>query len=181
LLNIQDTEVKRIVKALDEIHDGKKIIQVNDVIAPTVRTADIRLAEGKENNFFSPEPHLRTMQPIKDPGAIVGNVIAAIKIVLPQCTYMVVKMLKSEAGDTVQIAHTGYVPDAIPKPVTHFKAFHYSAVTRLLINKSRDEITIPLHAMVLHAGAKYNIKNSRHFISASTATFPASDDFQLYF
>jgi hypothetical protein len=34
LLNIEDTEVKRIVKALDEIHDGKKIIQVNDVIAP---------------------------------------------------------------------------------------------------------------------------------------------------
>jgi hypothetical protein len=127
------------------------------------------------------------MQPIKDPGAIVGNVIAAIKIVLPQCTYVVVKMLKSEAGDTVQIAHTGYVPDAIPKPVTHLKAFHYSAMTRLLINKSRDEITIPLHAMVffrgdmLHAGAKYNFKNSRHFISASTATFPASDDFQLYF
>ena len=76
LLSIEDTEVRRIATALDKIHDGKKIIQVNDVIAPTVRTADIRLKQKAEKIiFFSPEPHLGTMQPVKDPAAILGNVL----------------------------------------------------------------------------------------------------------
>jgi hypothetical protein len=194
LLSIENIEVQRIATTLDQIHDGKRIVQVDKVISPTIKKTDIKLKLQPEKITFSaPKPHLRTMQPLEDPEAILGNVIAAIRIVFPQCTSMVVKMLKSKAGDTAQITHTDYVPEVKPVQLKHLKAFHFSAIisiehdTRLLISKAREEIEVPLHSMVLfrgdmlHAGAAYKTANSRLFISASSTSFPATDDVFLHY
>lgn len=170
------------------------MVQVDSVISPAITKRDIKL-KGKAEliTFSSPPPHLRSMHLLKEPTKILGNVLAAIRIVFPQCSNIVVKMLTSEPGDVAQLTHTDYVPEKDPVTQLLLRAYHYSALisiepnTRLLTSENRDEIDIPLHSMVLwrgdmlHAGAAYENRNSRLFISASSEARPATTDVQLHY
>ena len=62
---------------------------------------------------------LRSMQPLRKPEAILGNVIVAISIVFPQCSNIIVKMLTSKAGDIAQVTHTDYVAETEPLAKLH--------------------------------------------------------------
>jgi hypothetical protein len=84
------------------------------------------------------------------------------------------------------VTHSDFV-QARSTSVRTLSHFHYSATislednTQLLVGKFR----IPLHAMLFfrgdmpHAGAGYPLRNSRLFFSASSDTFPVTDDLYL--
>ena len=114
------------------------------------------------------------MQTVRNPRAILANVLSAIRKIFPECSKIIVKMLTSKAGDTAQAIHTDFVSNALLPIKLELKSFHYSAIisfepnTRLLIGSNRDEFQIPLHSMLffrgdmLHAGAGYEFSYLHH-------------------
>ena len=128
------------------------------------------------------------MQKLKNPEDILSDVLEAIRIVFSECHNIVVKLLKSEQGDTQQTSHSDYVPEF--KSLRSLSQFHYSAIisivenTKLIVGES-EVVKIPLHSMlffrgdVAHARAGYEFGNTRLFLSASLDTFPTTDDVNL--
>ena len=132
------------------------------------------------------------MQVVPNPEDYLSNVLEALRIVFSGYDKLVFKLLKSEEGDLAQTTHTDLVSDITTGPITDLSAFHYSALisfqtnTRLLCHEENTEVDIPLHSMLLyrndfpHAGAAYNNKNYRLFISMSSELYPQTEDILLH-
>ena len=159
---------------------------MDNVISETIDPTAIKLKGKVEPITICKEPpYKRTMQRLKKPEDILCDVLEAIKIAFSECYHIVVKLLKSEQGDTQQISHTDYVPQF--NSLRSLSHFHYSAImnieenTKLIVGES-EVVKIPLHSMLffrgdmVHAGAEYEFCNTRLFFSASSDSFPATDD-----
>lgn len=193
--DIKEANVRRIAVLLDKIKSNKKYVIVPAAISAEIALADIELMGAEKPITFSDEgtPSKRTMQLIRNPQEILGDLWAAINAVFPACSEIEVKMLKSEAGDTQQLIHTDYAPEGIATPIRHLSGFLYSAVisleknTKLLVGECLKEIKIPMHSMIffrgdmLHAGAAYSVPNCRLYLTASSESFPSSENVVLHF
>jgi hypothetical protein len=126
-------------------------------------------------------PYKRSMQTIRNPENVLFDVLSAIRIVFVMFNVIVVKLLRSELGDTEQLTHVDFdVENA--NNVEDLSEFNYSAIisiqpnTKLLVGKSRKSVDIPLHSMLFfradmpHAGAGYSEQNNRLFLSNFQST-----------
>jgi hypothetical protein len=189
ILGITNENVRRIATSLDLIKDNKKYVIVQNVVPTSLKISDIALKGKAEPITFtnSEPPYTRTMQPLKNPELVLSDVLEAIRVVFSECIHIVVKKLKSKAGDVEQITHIDFVQKD-HTTVHALSHFHYSAIisleenTELLVSKLRIPVSVPLHSMLFfrgdmpHAGAGYPLGNSRLFLSASSDTFPATED-----
>ena len=190
---IESSNVRRLAARLDFVRGGHKYIVVQDAISKTTTLASI-ITKGKVEpiTFSCTPPYLRTMRNVTNSVDIMPDLLAAIKIIFPDCSTIKVKLLHSKAGDTAQLTHTDYVPSDREPSSLVLKKFHYSAVisieenTELLVGEAREVVKIPLHSMLffrgdmLHAGAGYEAENSRIFISVASSFFPATQDVSLH-
>lgn len=187
LNGIANPRVKRIAGYLDQLKDNKEYVIVPEVLS----TGHIKGKLKSQPITFSgtEPPYTRSMQQVnKDGEVVVQDILDAIKIIFPSSPNILVKILRSKAGDPAQLTHTDYVSHETYTPLHNLKQFHYSAVisiqadTRLLIGVSRKEIDIPLHSMIFfrgdmfHAGAAYSTSHSRLFVSVSSVSFPATEN-----
>ena len=77
--------------------------------------------------------------------------------------------------------------DITTRPITDLSGLiSFQKNTRLLCHEENTEVDIPLHSMLLyrgdfsHAGAAYNKKNCRLFISLSSELYPQTEDVLLH-
>ena len=192
LMSIVNPEVQRIAQVLDRIKSKERYVIVPDVIKHlTLR--DIKTTGPiKPITFGTTRPYKRTMQNVSNPEDYLSNVMEALRIVFSGCDKLVVKLLRSEAGDLAQTTHTDLVSDMMTRPITDLSAFHSSALisfqanTRLLCHEANTEVDIPLHSMLLfrgdfpHAGAAYSKKHCRLFISLSCEAYPMTEDVLIH-
>lgn len=192
ILGMKNLSARRIATSLNSIRDNKKYVIVPNAVPASLNLSDIVLKGAKEPiTFTDPEPpHTRSIQALNNPELVLSDILEAVKVVFRECKYIVAKMLVSKPGDKEQITHLDFVQDdfAIIRTLSHF---HFSAIisleegTELLVGKSRIPVSIPLHSMLFfrgdmpHAGAGYPLGNSRLFLSASSDTFPVTDDVYL--
>ena len=189
LNSIENLEVQRIAQVLDRIKSKERYVIVPDVIYP-LTLKDIKTTGPIQPiTFGSTRPYKRTMQIVSNPEDYLSNVIKALRVVFSGCDKLVVKLLKSEAGDLAQTTHTDLASDMKNRPITDLSAFHYSALIsfqKLLCHEELTEVDIPLYSMLLyrgdfpHAGAAYSKKNCRLFISLSSELHPMTDDILLH-
>jgi hypothetical protein len=188
LHSIADSEIQRIATIFDRIKKKEAYVIVPNAIRP-LTIKDIKTKGcAKPITFQATMPYKRTMQAVSNANDYLSSVIAALRIVFPKCDKLLVKLLKSAAGDTAQELHTDFTPGQTTQPMKDLTAFHYSALisfeknTRLLCDMDKKEIDIPLYSMILfrgdfrHAGAAYSKMNRRLFISLSSESFPETDD-----
>ena len=128
------------------------------------------------------------MQEINKPEDLIGDVLKAITYVFTGCPTIIVKLLTSQKGDRQHLLHTDYVPTDATIIMKNLNRFHYSAVisieqdTKLVIGSFLEVVDIPLHSMqffrgdMVHAAAAYELGNHRIFLSASSESFPATED-----
>ena len=194
LIEIENREVRRIAVILDTILSGEEYVIVPNAIPSNVKLSKTKLKGAAEPITLSSKgpPYLRSMQALQNPDAYVKNVIDAIKLVFPRCEYFKVKLLKSKAGDTEQMTHTDFVPKEPKKKMKDLKGFHFSGVisiqegTKLLLGDTREPKDILLYSILFfrgdmrHAGSSYDKRNTRLFVSASSDSFPATDEVYLY-
>jgi hypothetical protein len=191
---IEDPEIRRIAQILDRIKKKEAYVIVPDVIHPSTTIKDIKTTGPEHFITFGSAtlPYKRTMQAIENPMDILSNVLAAMRHVFSKCNHLVVKLLKSKAGDAAQDIHTDFIPTTTTPSIKDLSAFHYSAIisfeenTRLLCHVEEKEVNIPLYSMLffrgdfIHAGAAYAKMNRRIFISISSTSFPVTDDVFLH-
>ena len=188
LLSIVDSEVQRISRILDRIKKKEAYVIVPNAIRPiTIRDIKIK-ARAKFITFGSTRPYKRTMQAVSNATDYLSSVITALSTVFPKCDKLLVKLLKSQAGDTAQELHTDFTPTQTTTAIKDLSGYHYSALisfeenTRLLCDTEKKEIHIPLFSMILfrgdfrHAGAAYPATNHRLFLSLSSESFPETED-----
>ena len=99
LMSIVNPEVQRIAQVLDRIKSKERYVIVPDVIKHlTLR--DIKTTGPiKPITFGTMRPYKRTMQNVSNPEDYLSNVMEALRIVFSGCDKLVVKSLRSEAGD----------------------------------------------------------------------------------
>ena len=161
LMSIENPEVQGIAQVLDRIKSKDDVIKSkDDVIVPDVikplTLKDIKTTGPIEPTTFSTtRPYKRTMQIVSNPEDYMSNIMEVFRIVFSGYDKLVVKLLKSEAGDSAQTTHTDLVSDMTTRPITDLAAFYYSALirfqtnTRLLYHEENTEVDIPLHSMLL--------------------------------
>lgn len=189
---IENTNARRIATSLSKIMENEDYVIIEDVVSSTF---DVYKAEFKGKSeyitFGQERPYKRSMQELTDPKEAIPDVLEALKVVFSECDRVVVKLIKSEKGDIQQIIHTDY--ELYKKPLRTLSHYHYSAIisvqdgTKLMVGKVENcqQIIIPLHSMLFfrgdmpHAGAGYEIANSRLFMSVTSANFPLSKNISV--
>lgn len=193
LETIVEPSVKNIATILDTMLDGHDYVLVPNAVSNKVRESMIKLTgEVLPINFNANQTSKRSMQAVENPDYCISDILKSIRIVFEGCTAIIVKLLKSKAGDPEQATHTDFCLTEATPSSKRLREFHYSGVisimdnTKLLIGESRDVVDIPLHSMIFfrgdlqHAGAGYPARNSRIFVSASSKPFPATEDVFFY-
>lgn len=190
---IANTEIQRIAIYLDAIKSSQEYVIVPNVIDASIGIANITLTGSSHAIAFSDDarPYLRWMQSIKKADYLL-SVMGAIRHVFPICNHIVIKLLTSLAGNKEQDLHTDFVPDETTNAIRTLREFHYSAIisiqedTKLIVGAGKEMVDIPNHSMLffrgdmVHAGAGYDQKNSRIFLSISSKSFPESDNVFLH-
>ena len=187
LHSIVDSEVQRISRIFDRIKNKEPYVIVPNAIRPLTFDDIITKGPAEPITFGTTRPYKRTMQAVSNASDYLSSIITALSIVFPKCDKLLVKLLKSVAGDPAQELHTDFTPNQTTRPMKDLSGFHYSALisfeenTRLLCDTDMKEIHLPLYSLILfrgdfkHAGAAYQTTHRRLFLSLSSESFPGTD------
>lgn len=160
LHKIVDAKVKAIASRLDTIKDGQHYVIIPNVVSNLLTVDDIvREGDIKPIDFTSATgPVTRTMQAVQNAKDLIPEVLEALRVVFPDCTEIVVKVIRSESDDTPQLTHNDFAPTLHTKRIQNLKGFHYSAIiglqngTHLLVGEENKSIHIPRSSMMFLEG-----------------------------